>query len=217
MRARYPTEAALREFAPPVFLKLLDKVPASIAFAERQHAQMRQDLLTAKRARSLTASSNRTFCKQALAEHVRRGGSDPARAGPAALVACMRASDPVAAPLPIADAAPASAKKLGPSRPAGPFIAFQSKREAAFKQLVAPGRKLTAVEQQRMKDAVRSGWDQVKRDAQVARYTAEARATFRVKEELRVLRRTRSGRGGRRSAGSFQVRMGRQLQSATRG
>ena len=182
MRARYPTEAALREFAPPVFLKLLDKVPASIAFAERQHAQMRQDLLTTKRARSFTASSNRTFCKQALAEHVRRGGSDPARAGPAALVACMRASDPVAAPLPIADAAPASAKKLGPSRPAGPFIAFQSKREAAFKQLVAPGRKLTAVEQQRMKDAVRSGWDQVKRDAQVARYTAEARATFRVKK-----------------------------------
>ncbi len=45
---------------------------------ERAHAAVRQDLLSATRARTADDARKRVFCRQVRTEHMKRGGADPA-------------------------------------------------------------------------------------------------------------------------------------------
>ena len=49
-----------------------------IDFSEHSHCQMRTDLHADGRAKSVTASCNRIFCRQIRAEEIERSGQDPA-------------------------------------------------------------------------------------------------------------------------------------------
>jgi hypothetical protein len=79
LRVRYPTFHAMRYNGARSMTALGLAAAHCIDFSERSHNQMRQDLRSDGKARSVTASSNRVFLRQAAAEHVDRGATDPVK------------------------------------------------------------------------------------------------------------------------------------------
>ena len=167
-RQMWPCKLQFRRCATPTLRKLLLKTPPHIAHAEMMHALMRQDLLTTRRARSFTASANRSLCKMVRSEHVSRGGDDPSKKPSASRCGGLaRSSSDASGCRAVGDHTGGGehvAKKGKKLQAPGAFIAYQAPKEKAYKALMAPDRSLTPCERQHMQQLVQKGWADVQGD-----------------------------------------------------
>ena len=176
LKARYPTQMSFKRNAPAKLERLLSRVFAHISFGERLHAQMRQDLLSSGGSRNFVGSVHRVQCKQALAHHVARGGCNPTNASvikAVATKAMAQCSSRASGPAMLEDVPKAKPMKAALK----PYIQYKKARQEAFKQAVAPDRKLTLAERKKMDSRIASGWKIVKSTpGEVERFVAAARA-----------------------------------------
>ena len=128
----------------------------AIDFCERSHAAMRQDLRSAGRAKSFTASANRMLCRQMVSEHVCRGGTALSAQGVASLDSRSGCS------------AQGEASTSGVSlagHPGNPFIRFRNAKVTAWKAVHAPDRPLTRQEREELDHMSKQAWASLKEDS----------------------------------------------------
>lgn len=118
----------------------------SIDFSERSHAAFRHDLSSATRGAGFKAASDRSVVRQHVAEHIRRGGSDPASLTAAALLVDAGVDD-----------APVD-RRLAKEHKGNPYLAFSNSRRMAWKAIMAPGRKMTSEETTVMENKIKREW-----------------------------------------------------------
>ncbi len=146
-----PNPAALTMEAPHITNALANGTRLSVDVCERLHAQMRQDLNSGGRARSATASSNRTFCQQVRAEHFRRSSMDPAKPLPITLpAACVDQSSALVA---------VNVPQVRLPRSGGnPRSMWQNSKLSVYKALHAPCRALTGDELSAFYEKCNTDW-----------------------------------------------------------
>ena len=157
LRADFPTVSSLLQGGAAIVGVWSKTAYVSIDLCERFHAHMRLDLRSDTRARSFTRSSNRSFCEQVKAEHIRRGGLDPG---------CMTLRQLIGEDLATALKGVGRSKKEGGSPGASgsggnPRMAWRNHALAAFKQQIAPDRKLTPEELQQFEAESRRKWQKM--------------------------------------------------------
>ena len=104
-----------------------ETVSVAIDFSERAHSQARHDLSSKTSGADFLAASSRLVVRQHVAEHVRRGGLDPA-----SKVGCTLMKDAG-----VEDEKPASRT----IRATPTYLVFSNQRRQSWKALVAPHRK----------------------------------------------------------------------------
>ena len=117
-----------------------DKAAVSTDNVERAHAQVRQDLRSATRARDVGESQNRVVCRQTRAAHLARKGSDPA-------VFCPAVAGPAAAMEHHKNNHPGSAK-----------IRHRNHKMKVWKALHAPSRKMIPAELEDVRSLADQDW-----------------------------------------------------------
>jgi len=157
IRKLFPTEQALMRAAPHLAQALSSGAFHAIDFAERTHAQVRQDLKSSGRARNFSSSCSRVFCQQVAAAQEKRFGAHPGDVSLDTLAAppprpCSEGDCALVAAE--VGAAPKKAKKTGLS----PKVEFQNSKLAAYKKLHAPHRALTEPELDAFYERSRSQW-----------------------------------------------------------
>ena len=136
---------------PRLLLPFARNATISIDMTERSHGLMRTDLHSSGRARNTTASSSRTFCRQAMAEHVSHGGKDMSTVPLADLVSNIGSDACTHEP------ANTESRHAGSS-----FIRFRSVKLRNFKHAQAPRRSLTTDELTKFENEVREAWSKTK-------------------------------------------------------
>lgn len=140
----FPSIPMMMAKAPPIVRLLLETTATSIDFSERSHNQLRQDLHSAGPAASLASASERILCRQFAAEHVLRGGRDPALE-PLPILCAEATGDPKSS---------GNRKGTGGSG----FQYFHNLRLGAFKAMHSPNTPLSADEVRHCEEKIKQEW-----------------------------------------------------------
>jgi hypothetical protein len=169
LRSRFPNKNTIKEEARDDLLFWSNTTDLAMDFSERSHGQMRTDLRSDVRARSVFDSASRMICHQIQSEHVSRNG-DPVGAS------CVKVSDLMAlgeksSMLDMIDfhgddtgiqteygcvVQDASNNRHGGSE----FIRFRSSKLKAFKAICSPLQPLSKEEIQKFEYRVLKEWKQ---------------------------------------------------------
>ena len=157
-----PDEQRMRGIGGILLKKLGESAPTAIDARERAHATMRTDMHSLGQAPCATASANRVLCREALTEHINRGGND---------VTGKVALTDVILPLPAVATAPV------PKQACNVWIQVHNSKTAAFKKLHAPHRPLTKAERKVIKEKTAAEYIRIKADAtEIELWRAKGRA-----------------------------------------
>ena len=126
LRLMYPNEERFSRAAPTILRTWLASVIVGIDFSERCHAQMRRYVESSGPAASFRGACNRLVCRQFVADHVLRGGIDPAIA-PLSMFLGEEQGEQDGA-------------KDAPKTAKNSFIYFHAMRMKSVKALLAPNR-----------------------------------------------------------------------------
>jgi len=152
LREMYPTEGAFLDGAPLALQTWLRCTPTAIDFSERAHAQMRHDIRSAGPASSFEAAAARCLCREFAAEHVRRGGKDPALID----LKDMVTASPQSGLQQLAELNGGGGKRRNIG--GNGFFEFHNVRMHTHKMLVAPQRPLTKDELQSIEISIGEAW-----------------------------------------------------------
>ena len=150
LREVFTTEADMLVKAPGTLRTWLLGSVVAIDFSERSHAQLRRDLMSTGQASGLAPAVDRVFCRQVAAEHVFRGGVDPAGHRLEALL-----------PDHLRQAGAPPATRRGGSNPYQEFYHFKAR---ALKDTHAPNRPITAEERADFDQRIKAEWQEIKSD-----------------------------------------------------
>ena len=117
-----------------------------IGRTERSHGLMRQELRSEQRARSFVRSANRSVCQEVRSVHIRRGGTDPLKAGSAGV-------SPTAL-----DASSKKVPHLG-GRSLPPFLFFRNHRFSRHRKKAKPGQKMKPDDIQKLSEQCQAEWE----------------------------------------------------------
>lgn len=167
-RRRWEFPYVLLMHAGPSIRGVLERLVPAIDACERDHATMRQDLMSTGQAKSFTASSNRCFVRATAALHEARGGHAPKIDE---IVAMPKKKDPHVPGLVLADdvasgdapALPAEKKNKGNA-----FFRLMNMRTKTFKPLRAPERALTAEDRVTILEECHREWDALDAEGRAA-------------------------------------------------
>lgn len=145
LRRLCPTEEKMLAMAPAIVRAWMLSAVLAVDACERAHSQLRRDLAPQGPACGLAAAVNRSFCRQAAAEHIFRGGADPAKHLASTLVNDNSSSIVLGG----------QARRQGGSNP---FMEFHNFRTSTLKSVMAPRRALTADERTGIEHTISEEW-----------------------------------------------------------
>jgi hypothetical protein len=149
LRALFPTVDALLLHGRGIIEAWAQGSFVEIGRTERSHGAMRQELHSEHRARSFTASANHSVCSELKSAHMRRGGTDPLKAGVA-----PAAEGALAAGVP-----PSQERRAGiGGRRLSSYLAFRNQQFQRYKASNAADRPMTGSEMGKLQDKCLVEW-----------------------------------------------------------